>query len=187
MKVKLIPVIELTYYNKDIESPSPKGCPYWENEEEWSKYRNRLYEQAGFKDKFIPYSKGSPFFEPKNISDRNLEKIILDNVKHVIEDRTLREQLEPLYGGYVLNIDGEDKFFPQCCGDLGDILFWEKLSDGERYSYEGHPVPEIFASKETIFLDFTVGEFDEHFDPTPPNLELEFQTVSLKKAVKEAK
>ena len=47
-----------------------------------------------------------------------------------------REQASALFGGYVLRIDGHDKYFPQCCGDLSDIHYWEKLTNGKDGFYE---------------------------------------------------
>lgn len=72
MKVELITVIELVYNNQEIQSPN--NYPYWEHQNIWCGYRNKLLQKAGFKDEFIPYLKGSPFYEPKEITDDNLKK-----------------------------------------------------------------------------------------------------------------
>ncbi|WP_433902796.1 hypothetical protein [Sphingobacterium puteale] len=72
-----------------------------------------------------------------------------------------REQASAFFGGYVLRIDHQDKYFPQCCGDLSDIHYWEKLANGKDGFYAGHPQPNVKVDTNIITLDFTVEEFDE--------------------------
>ena len=55
MTVEIIPVIEIGYHNQGIESPD--FSPYWEYPDDWQTYSDKCYSKAGFKDKFIPYSK----------------------------------------------------------------------------------------------------------------------------------
>lgn len=180
MKVELILVIELTYNNQEIQSPN--NYPYWENQDIWYQYHNQLYKKAGFKDEFKPYLKGSPFFEPKEITDRNLKKLVLDYTEVFRENEMEeRECTNPFYGGYVLRINQEDKYFPQCCGDLGDIKYWENVSNGIDSYQEGHPKPILKFKSNKVIFDFWVGKYDEAFEPTPPENRLEVDLTELGK------
>ncbi len=185
MKIELIPVIELGYNNQGIETP--EEYPYWENQDIWYEYRNESLIKAGFKDKFEPYSKGSPFYEPRKITDRNLEKIVADHTEELRKGEYEREQASCLFGGYVLKINGQDKYFPQCCGDLSDIIYWEKISKKENSYYEGHPAPDYKFGFNKVIFDFAVGEYDEHFEPIPSEKILKVELKKLRNAVKDAK
>ena len=134
MKIELIPVIEIEYEHQAIESP--KKHPYWTNQEVWHQYRRLSLKKAGFADEFAPYLNGFPFYEPQKISDKNLEKLVVDHTKEFRDGVYKRyEQTSCFLGGYVLKINGEDKYFPQSCGDLSDIRYWEKLSKKEAKLY----------------------------------------------------
>jgi hypothetical protein len=50
----------------------------------------------------------------------------------------------------VLRIDGKDKLFPQCCGDLSDIGYWQGIADGMETPWGGHPQPTVEFGKDTI-------------------------------------
>jgi len=185
MKVKLIPIIELGYNNQGIKPPT--AYPYSNNQEIWFEYRNASLQKADFKDEFEPYLKGSPFYEPAKITNRNLEKIVVDNTEEFINGIYGRDQVCCFFGGFVLKVNGADKFFPQCCGDLSDLMYWEKISQGQHAAYEGHPAPVYKFSSNQVILDFTVGEYDEHFIPTPPDTKLEINLEDLNLAVTNAK
>lgn len=185
MKIELIPVIELGYNNHGIETP--EKYPYWENQGAWFEYRDKSLKKAGFENEFEPYLKGSPFYEPRKITDKNLEKIVADHTEELRKGEYEREQASCLFGGYVLKINGQDKYFPQCCGDLSDIIYWEKISKKENSYYEGHPAPDYKFGLNKVIFDFSVGEYDEHFEPTPPETILEIELRELKKAVEKAK
>lgn len=94
-----------------------------------------------------------------------------------------REDVCPFFGGFILKIDNEDKYFPQCCGDISDIEYWGKISEGIIAPNEGHPSPILKINSKNVMFDFTVGEYDEYFEPTPPNKQLEVGIVELKLAV----
>lgn len=185
MEVQLKPVIELIYNDPKVESP--KEYPYWKNQLIWYEYRNHLLEKAGFTDKFEPYLVGSPFYEPNKITDKSLGKIVVDHVDGFLSGEYEREEMSALFGGYVVKIDGENKFYPQCCSDLSDIYYWESLSKQQEAYSEGHPAPDYKFSAGNVILNFSVGEFDEHFEPTPHHTILEISVEELKFAVKEAK
>lgn len=117
-----------------------------------------------------------------------MTKIVIDHTQELRDGKYGREQASALFGGYVLRVDGQDKYFPQCCGDLADIQYWENLASGkEKAFYAGHPEPEVKIQGDKITFDFTVGEFDEHFDPPPSENIVRFEIPSLKKAIETVK
>lgn len=86
MKIELVTVIEITQQSENVEIPTFDKYPYWENPEVWYAYHNLSLANAGFTDAFFPYYKGSPFYEPGKITDRNLEKIVADFTQPFIDD-----------------------------------------------------------------------------------------------------
>ena len=182
MTVELIPVIEIGYHNQDITAPDK--YPYWKYPELWDKFNSDCYKKAGFKDELKPYSTGSSFYRPSDITDSNLTKLVIDHTQDLRDGKYEREQASALFGGYVLCIDGQDKYFPQCCGDLADLKYWENIANGkEQGFYAGHPAPQVKIHGDKVTFDFTVGEFDEHFAPTPYENIVHFDIPSLRKAI----
>ncbi|WP_419700727.1 hypothetical protein [Mucilaginibacter sp. NFX135] len=182
MKVKLIPVIRIGYHNQGI--PVPEKGPYWSYSALWDNYNAANYIKAGFKDRFKPYLSGSTFYTLSSLSKDNLIKIIKDHAYDIINNKYARTEASPLNGGYVLNVDDEDIYFPQCCGDLSDINYWEKLVFNNQLSFfAGHPEPQLEIKKDTIIFDFEVGEFDEHFVPPPAYNKVEVHKIDLKGAI----
>ncbi len=182
--MKLIPVIEIGYANQGVETLEHR--PYWEYPKEWDEFNNESYKKAGFKGSFKPFDPGASLYEIGLISDDNLKKIVVDHTEELRKGEYDREQASPLFGGYVLEINGERLFYPQCCGDLGDIQFWRNISNGKESFYEGHPAPIVKFENEEILFDLSVQEFDEEFTPIPERRVFRFNKEELKKAIKEA-
>lgn len=154
----------------------------------WDKFNSDCYKKAGFKNKFKPYLAGSSFYRFSDITDNNLTKIVIDHTQELRDGKYEREQASALFGGYVLRIDGHDKYFPQCCGDIADLKYWENIASGkEQGFYAGHPEPKVKIHGDKITFDFTLGEFDEHFAPTPNENLVQFNNLSLKKAIEAVK
>ena len=186
MTIELIPVIEIGYNNQDV--PTPDKYPYWEYPELWDKYNSDSYKKAGFKDELKPYLAGSSFYRLSKISDNNLTKVVIDHTQEMRDGKYGREQASAFFGGYVLRIDGQDIYFPQCCGDLADIHYWENLTKGKESGfYAGHPESQVTIQGDKITFNFTVGEFDEHFAPTPKDNVVHFDIPSLTKAIQTVK
>lgn len=179
MNIELIPVIEIGYNNQDVTAPDK--FPYWEHPTLWDNYHNESYIKAGFIDKLKPYLSGSSFYRLTDISDDNLKKLTIDHTGE------LKEQSCSFFGGFILKVDGQDKLFPQCCGLLADINFWDKISKGQNSYYEGHPAPQISFQDNSIVFDLTTNEFDEHFQPTPPTPIFKVDRTELTKAVEKTK
>ncbi|CAM1346815.1 hypothetical protein BA195_13965 [Tenacibaculum soleae] len=181
--MKLIPVIEIGYANQGIESP--EQGPYWKYPTEWDDFNHKSYKKAGFKDSFKPFDPGASIYSIDLISDENLNKIVVDHTEELRKAEYDREQASPLFGGYVLEINGEKLFYPQCCGDLGDIQFWRNISNGKESFYEGHPAPIVKFDKDEIMFDLNVQEFEEEFTPIPKRRVFRIKKEELKKAINE--
>lgn len=186
MELELIPVIEIGYNNQGVTAPDK--YPYWEFPELWDKYHTDSYQKAGFEDKLKPYLAGSSFYRLSEIKDNNLRKLVTDHTQEMSDGKYGREQVSTFFGGYVLRIDREDKYFPQCCGDLADIHYWENLAKGKDSGfYAGHPEPIVKIQGNNVTFDFTVGALDEHFVPTPKDILIHFDIPSLISAIEKAK
>lgn len=186
MIIELIPVIEIGYNNQGITAPEKN--PYWDNSEIWDAYHEECYQKAGFKDKFIPYLKGSSFYKLSDITDPNLTKLTIDHTQEIRDGKYERPQDTcAFFGGYVLQVDGDDRFFPQCCGELSDIVYWDRLSDGQSSYYKGHPAPQIKFEGHNIIFDFSSEEYDEPFQPTLTENILSLDRFEQKKAVEKVK
>lgn len=185
MAIELIPVIEVGYNNQGVTEPDK--YPYWAYPDIWDAYNEQSYQQAGFKDKLKPYLSGSSIYKLTSISDDNLIKLTVDHTQELRDGKYERQQASAFFGGYILRIDGCDEYFPQCCGDLSDINYWERLADGQGSYYNGHPGPYIRFEGMNVLLNFSVDEFDEPFQPTPTKLILTVDRNELKKAVGKVK
>lgn len=185
MLVELITVLKIGALPASVQQPNEYD--YWNYAEKWDKYHQACYVKAGFKDTLKSYLAGSIFFKLSDISNDNLVKIIEDHTDGIRMGVYDIEEASTFSGGYVLKIDGTDKYFPQCCGELADIKYWESLANGEKSYYEGHPEPVIDFKNNFVIFDFIVGKYDECFIPPPPKNILKVDRKMLKKAVEDVK
>jgi hypothetical protein len=181
MTVELIPVIKLGFNDRSLALPDK--YPYWDNSEIWDRYHEKCQRNAGYKDKLFPYLKGSLFYQLTGITDNNLVKMTVDHTQGYRDGKYSRKEICALGGGYVLQLDGIDKYFPQCCGELSDIKYWENLSIGKLSYHNEHPTPKIHFKNDLIVFDFSVEEFGEPFQPAPIDVILEIAKSELRKAV----
>lgn len=179
MTVELIPVLEIMNFSQEIISPG--NGPYWEYAEEWETFNQICNATAGYPDKFNSYLKGSAFYKLSEISYGNLVKLTKDYTAEFRNEDCDREQIFSFSGGYVLKIEGRDKYFPQCCGDLSDIQYWDNLvSEKNHIFYAGHPYPEVKICNGIITFDFTGSE---SFAPALPEKIINITTSSLQLAI----
>jgi hypothetical protein len=183
MVVALIPVIEIGYSTQGIEIPTK--YPYWENTLLWDTYHAACY-AAGFPDEFLPYLPGSSLYHLAAITDVNLAKLAKDQTAELRAGVWTREKACGFFGGYVLRIEAQDVLFPQCCGQLSDILYWERLAAGVASYYEGHPAPALSFTHDAVRLAFSQGDSNEDFQPPPPVPSLEISRAALLLAVNQA-
>ncbi len=180
MSVKLIPVIEITYYS--FGDNSLMDGPYWKYAEAWDTFKEDCLKKAGFPDKMNSYDRGGSLYSLSDITDANLLKLIKDEWEDSDKDV---ENLSTLVGGYVLNINEVDKLYPQCCGDLGDISEWERLLTNEEnpYFWIGHPSPSIVNKGDTVVFDLEHPNVSEGFVPEHNDLYIEVSKEDLAKAI----
>ncbi len=183
MTIELIPVIEIGYNNQGV--PTPDKFPWWDNSGIWDKYNADSYSLAGFKDKLTPYLQGSSLYKLTDITNDNLIKLTTDQTEELRNGKYERGQVAGFSGGYILRVDNQDKYFPQCCGELSDIIYWDKLANGQESYYEGHPAPQVEFKADLIVFDFT--EDVEPFQPPPADIILKIERTALKKAVDKVK
>lgn len=187
MKIELIPVIEITNYDQDI--PMPPSGPYWEFSDEWEDYHISTNIKAGYSQNLKPYAKGSSFYRVSEISDADLLKITKKEIDSQISEEGENNELYiSFYGGYILRINNIDQYFPQCCGNLGDIEDWKNLFNKDySFFYMGHPSPRIEKSENKIIFDFLNAEIQDGF--APPILEdsIEVDEELLRIAVENTK
>lgn len=187
MKIELIPVIEITNYDQDI--PMPPSGPYWEFSDEWEDYHISTNIKAGYSQNLKPYAKGSSFYRVSEISDADLLKITKKEIDSQISEEGENNKLYiSFYGGYILRINNIDQYFPQCCGNLGDIEDWKNLFNKDySFFYMGHPSPRIEKSENKIIFDFLNAEIQDGF--APPILEdsIEVDEELLRIAVENTK
>lgn len=185
MDVRLIPIIEISSYCDEIQTPDG---PYWKYPDTWESYYSDCNKLVGYTEPLKAYYPGLPFYLLTEISDKNLANLIQRHTFQDNQNEIDREQICPFFGGYVLSIDGEDCFFPQCCGDLSDIYYYEGLLKGETSTfYQGHPAPKVNKTGNQLIFDFSVGEHDESFIPLPPRDKVSIQKDELKRAIEKAK
>jgi hypothetical protein len=185
MKITLIPIIEISNVHEDIE------CPFKGSPSEWDAYYAACHQKAGFKDTLKPFISGHSFYELSGISDNNLKKLLIDKIQYFndieVEDR---DEINNIWfdGGYVLQIDGENIYFPQCCCDLSEIGSWEGLLEGNTSFYHGHPSPKVHIDENKISFDFVNHDYEgEGFELHGKLHAVEFSKKDLKEAIEIAK
>lgn len=185
MKVELIPVIEITNYDQDI--PTPGKGPYWQYADEWENYRISSSITAGFSKNFKSYSKGSFLYKTSDISDADLLVLINCKINSIGDDT--ENFISAFDGGYILKIDGNDKYFPQCCSGLDDIESWNNLMNEENtnHFYMGHPSPIVTQIGNKVIFNFVDPSIDESFTPPVPEQLIEIEKSLLQTAIETAK
>lgn len=171
MKIELIPVLDICYTYQDVTWPAGGDAA------DKDAYQAACLQRAGFTDLMEPYLSGTTFYQVVNISDANLTRWLLDHTRAYREGEYERDNVSPFFGGYVLKVDAEDKYFPQCCSNLADIRFWNGLADLKILPAEGHPSPAIHIQDDNIVFEFK--DEDESFYPLPPELILKVSRNEL--------
>lgn len=188
MKIELIPVIEVSNYDEDLEMPSGS---YLEFPDKWERYNISANVKAGFSESSRAYFKSSFFYRITEISDADLLKIIHREIEiqQTEENRGIDDLACSMDGGYILKINDVDTYFPQCCGRLKHITEWEDLvsDEGNSCFYTGHPSPKIEIQEDTIIFDFLHSMPQESYAYPVLEDQIEVDKESLKTAVDNAK
>lgn len=140
-----------------------------------------------------PYSPEIPFlYRLLDANDELLAQFISTHTENLRAGAYTLAECCALFGGYVLNVDEKDIFFPQCCGDMSDIFYWEALANLNEanqqnlsFWYKGHPAPEHSIHQSQILLDFSVPDISsEAFFPPPSEINVRIAQKGLKLTVK---
>ena len=111
------------------------------------------------------------------ITDQELITWVNEHTRGFRASEFDRDQACALPGGYVMVVNQQPIFYPQCCGDLSDIYYWEKIAHGEDAYCEGHPSPQLNFTADSIKFDFSTEDTDEQFRPMP-----QLTTITIGKA-----
>lgn len=179
-EVQLIPVIKIDKFPSNMTMPdgSAKENPYG-----WARYDAEGLLQAGF-EYTKPYLLATRLYELKNITEANLKQLIFEE----IEDYNEENGIASLPGGYILNMDGRDLLYPQCCGSLEDIDSWKILleENGKESSFWiGHPSPSIIDDGDFLIFDLEHSNVQENYFPDADIHLFSVPKEKLKKAIDE--
>lgn len=178
MSITLIPVVEIFFINEKL--PSPTGNR-WNNPKEWEAYELKCQLTAGLSKPIKRFPLVGDFYKLQDLTKEAIKMIVDKKLKEIIEDETLTlEDLSSLYGGFVLQENGVNLLFPQCCGTIKDFQHWKNAANGNiQLFWVGHPEPKLTQTKTTITFDCQ--------EPNPPFVKTKFtiQKEQLKIAIKE--
>ena len=128
------------------------------------------------------------FYRIADLTESNLGVVVANHTAALRNAQYTREEASALFGGYVLKVNGVDVYFPQCCGDLSDIRYWQQLVTGNSpISGNGHPAPIVVIKKDWVKLIFANDQDDEKFEPAPAQKSVDISKEELRVAVDEAK
>jgi hypothetical protein len=162
MKVQLIPVLEIQLNTRE--------------------------ECLSYPEALVPYSDGLDFYRISDLTESNLGVVVAKHTAALRSAEYAREEASALFGGYVLKVNGVDVYFPQCCGDLSDIRYWEQLLTGKSPNPgNGHPAPVVVIKKDRVKLIFAIDQDDEKFEPAPAQNSVDIGREEVRVAVDEAK
>lgn len=148
--MKLLPVIELGYYNQGIESPIFKDEDSFIKD--WNEFKVNCLKKAGMPNPISPVIPKSDFFSLQSFKGENLKWLVEQHVSDSIHKDY--KGISPLFGGYALYEGKELLFTPQCCGDMSDIHWWKHICyKKEQVFYNGHPSPILTFSADTVSFD----------------------------------
>lgn len=194
MDIALIPVIEIWGNSDGIDSPD--NGPSWKYPKEWQLYDQECLKNAGFEVSGMKsYQEGLHLYTAASISMFNLTKLVVDEVKEAREDfddptqYNDEDYIAAFSGGYILTVDGQEKLYPQCCGDLRDIYSWENLliaSNGFDF-WIGHPSPSIISTETSIIFDLKNSNVNESYVPALTDYYFGVDKSSLQQAINQAK
>ncbi|GAB2955774.1 hypothetical protein GCM10027048_22200 [Hymenobacter coalescens] len=131
--VELIPVLDIGYYSQEL--PAPALYPRKQHAAAWDEYAAPSPALTGFPEPLRPYAPGLHFYRAVDIGQGNLQKVLADHLAGCFSGEWLLAETPSLYGGYVLRLDGRNALFPQCCGELSDIIYWKRLTQAREALY----------------------------------------------------
>ena len=131
-----------------------------------------------------PFAANTPFYRIAGIPLSAIETLVKVHLRGYFDGKWAIEEQCGFFGGYVLCLDGQNVLFPQCCGELSDILYWKHLAKYSRSAYyNGHPVPEVTFTNDEVVFDCR-NDYEE-FRPFAP-LEIRVAKSALSAAYDQA-
>lgn len=186
MNTELIPVLNIECSSQRIVRP--KEWPYWNYPAIWNEYNQKCQLEKGYDNRMSPILAGSTFYELSQISTENLLTFTKEWSHKLITGEYNYEEGLSFPGGYVLRQDQRNILFPQCCGELSCINYWERISEERKTYYsEMHPAPTIKYKGSEVLFDFTIEKYDDPFLPEPSERKVFINLSELKLAVKRVK
>lgn len=126
--VELIPVLDIGYHSQEL--PAPALYPREQHAAAWDAYAAHSHARAGFPEPLHPFAPGLPYYRAAAVAPGNLPKVLTDHLAGYFSGEWPLAETCALFGGYVLRLDGQNALFPQCCGQLSDIIYWKRLTQG---------------------------------------------------------
>lgn len=186
MNVALVPVIEIYCIDDTIKMPNGSWHEY---PAEWEQYHRQCNKMAGFTELLNEAFPGSSLYRVTDLTTLTLRQLLLNAITKMKEDELDMEDLGPFSGGFILQLNGENKLLPQCCSDLLVIHEWEKLvNDYNGYFWQGHPSPLVTVEGDVITFNVEqrAPESEQFFPPLPDKL-IVVNRLHLKTAIDRAK
>lgn len=186
MPIELVPVLNIGWSCQELARPNE--WPYWNYPSVWEDYNQRCQLKKGYVVPMVPYLPGSTFYELAFITKDNLTRYTREWSQKLLSGEYNYEDGLSFPGGYVLKHNNQNILFPQCCGELSCIAYWERISEGFETNYfEGHPAPSYYFIDSSVNMDFSLEMYDDPFLPEPPVNKITFSLSELKVAVNNAK
>ncbi|RSK43466.1 hypothetical protein [Hymenobacter perfusus] len=153
MKVELIPVIEVDLRHQDLVKSLAS---------------------------VVPLSSEAFLYRASDLAVESLKILSRIHLQGYFDGEWTLDEQCTFFGGYVLRLAGHDTLFPQCCGELSDIIYWKNVAKyGRSVYYHGHPHPEIYFTDDSVV--FNCQNDYEEFRPSAP-LEVSVPKIPLSAA-----
>ncbi|MCD9014467.1 hypothetical protein [Parachryseolinea silvisoli] len=153
--MQLINTIEISPYAFSREAYDFPNGSSLELPEEWNQFWKKCISDKNL-GHLESIRKGSYLVDIRTLRDDDLVEILKNELKEV-ELLDFEEQVGKINGGIVLMDNNEIYIEPTCCGDIGNMKEWEKISQHASNQWNelwiGHPW--IFYRKDNQFIEFS--------------------------------
>jgi hypothetical protein len=156
----LTPVIVLGHYHHvNIAKPNFQERSIWSPA--WQAYRQECMRLSGMPEPIPPTVPATDFYTLNCFSGDRLEWLIHEHVDEYINEP---QHISSFFGGYLLSDATGVLLYPQCCGELSDVMWWKHLCYSQKLVYyNGHPGPDV--RFDNGLVHFVCEEEYEPFDP----------------------
>ncbi len=132
--------------------------------DKWNNYWNDFLKELGIK----PTYSGSWFISVDEINKPEIIKKIIELTctKDLSLDN-IDNNLAPLTGGYMLFENNKILFSPQCCCDLGDLIYWKELISLESENWHNLLMGHAMMYARKVGEDVEIKEIPENINFEP--------------------